>query len=255
MKVILVDDERLALIGLRKSLENEAQGIEVVATYLDPTEVMAGVLLHRPDVVFLDIQMPEIDGLDLGRQIQAEASGVEIIFVTSHDQYAVNAFELDALDYIMKPIQKERLKQTLMRLKGKLGLKREHQARDTSGPLINCFNQIQFKLPGMDAQTAKWRTSKAQELFAFLLHHRKQTIHRSVLLELLWPELEESKTAKHLYTAMYHVRQTLKAYKMHMITIESGQTKPVDALELKYRIRALITLNQSIKERGSLSIY
>lgn len=163
MKVILVDDERLALIGLQKSLEKEVSGIEIIATYMNPTEAVAGIVEHRPDVVFLDIHMPEMDGMDLGRQIQAATPGTEIIFVTSYDQYAVHAFELQALDYVMKPIQKDRLKQTVSRVREKLSVKREQRSKDTNVPLICCFNQIQFKLPGKDIQVAKWRTSKAQE--------------------------------------------------------------------------------------------
>lgn len=187
---------------------------------------------HRPDVVFLDIHMPEMDGMDLGKQIQATVPGVEIIFVTSYDQYAVHAFDLQALDYVMKPIQKDRLKQTVSRVREKLSSKREQRSKDIDVPLICCFNQIQFKLPDKDIQVAKWRTSKAQELFAYLLHHRNQTIHRSVLLEMLWPELEEDKTVHQLYTAMYHVRQTLKACNMDMITIQSGHLEAGYRLEL-----------------------
>ncbi|WP_339238796.1 response regulator [Paenibacillus sp. FSL R5-0517] len=232
MKVILVDDERLALIGLQKSLEKEVSDIEIIATYMNPTEAIAGIVEHRPDVVFLDIHMPEMDGMDLGRQIQAVSSGTEIIFVTSYDQYAVHAFELQALDYVMKPIQKDRLKQTVSRVREKLSVKREQRSKDTNVPLICCFNQIQFKLPGKDIQVAKWRTSKAQELFAYLLHHRNQVIHRSVLLELLWPGMEEEKTAHQLYTTMYHVRQTLKTCNMDMIKIQSGHLEAGYRLEL-----------------------
>ncbi|WFR63799.1 response regulator [Paenibacillus amylolyticus] len=232
MKVILVDDERLALIGLQKSLEKEVSGIEIIATYMNPTEAMAGIVEHRPDVVFLDIHMPEMDGMDLGRQIQAATPGTEIIFVTSYDQYAVHAFELQALDYVMKPIQKDRLKQTVIRVREKLNVKREQRSKDTNVPLICCFNKIQFKLPGKEIQVAKWRTSKAQELFAYLLHHRNQVIHRSTLLELLWPDMEEEKTAHQLYTTMYHVRQTLKTCNMDMITIQSGHLEAGYRLEL-----------------------
>ncbi|MEK4663660.1 response regulator [Priestia sp. FSL H7-0729] len=232
MKVILVDDERLALIGLQKSLEKEVSDIDIIATYMNPTEAIAGIVEHSPDVVFLDIHMPEMDGMDLGRQIQVATPGTEIIFVTSYDQYAVHAFELQALDYVMKPIQKERLKQTVSRVREKLSVKREQRSKDTNVPLICCFNQIQFKLPGQDIQVAKWRTSKAQELFAYLLHHRNQVIHRSVLLELLWPGMEEEKTAHQLYTTMYHVRQTLKTCHMDMITIQSGHLEAGYRLEL-----------------------
>ncbi|WP_128104149.1 MULTISPECIES: response regulator [Paenibacillus] len=232
MKVILVDDEQLALIGLKKLLEKEVSDIEIVATYMNPTDAMAGITLHHPDVVFLDVHMPELDGMALGRQIQEATPDIEIIFVTSHDQYAVHAFELQALDYVMKPISIKRLKQTVIRVQDKLSMKQKGSPEDTKVPFIYCFNQIRFKLPNQEIQIAKWRTSKAQELFAYLLHHRNQMVHRSVLLEMLWPELEEDKTVHQLYTAMYHVRQTLKSYGMDMITIQSGSLEAGYKLEL-----------------------
>ncbi|MFB0843138.1 response regulator [Paenibacillus oleatilyticus] len=232
MKAILVDDEHLALIGLKKAIEREANEVEIVATYSDSTEVIAGVLAHRPAVVFLDIHMPDINGLNLGKQIQATVPGTEIVFVTGYDQYAVQAFELYALDYIMKPLQKERLRQTILRIKEKLAIRGTRKTQDATSPMICCFNQLQFKLPGIDAQSVKWRTSKAQELFAYLLHHRDRTINRSVLLELLWPELEEAKAAQHLYTTIYHVRQTLKNSSMDTVSINSGNLEAGYKLDL-----------------------
>ncbi|WP_163852843.1 response regulator [Paenibacillus elgii] len=253
MKAILVDDEHLALIGLKKAIEREASEVEIVASYSYSTEVMAGVLAHRPDVVFLDIHMPDINGLNLGKQIQAVVPGTEIVFVTSYDKYAVQAFELYALDYIVKPLQKERLRQTILRIKEKLAIRATRKTQDATSPMICCFNQIQFKLPGMDAQNVKWRTSKAQELFAYLLHHRDRTINRSVLLELLWPELEEAKAAQHLYTTIYQIRQTLKNSGMDTIRINSGDLEAgykldigearVDTEEWEYAMRQLGVLD------------
>ncbi|MEC0208163.1 response regulator [Paenibacillus ehimensis] len=255
MRAILVDDEHLALIGLKKAMEREASEVEIVATYSDSTKVMAGVLLHRPDVVFLDIHMPDINGLNLGKQIQTVVPGIEIVFVTSYDKYAVQAFELYALDYIMKPLQKDRLRQTILRIKEKLSIRGTKKTHDVNSPLICCFNQLQFRLPGMNAQNAKWRTSKAQELFAYLLHHRDRTINRSVLLELLWPELEETKAAQHLYTTIYHIRQTLKNSNMDTISINSGNLEAgykldlgearVDTEEWEYAMRQLGVLDAS----------
>lgn len=223
MRALLVDDEPLALIGLQKALESEISEMEIAAVYTNPKEVIAGALEHRPDVVFLDIHMPEIDGLKLGRQIQAVIPGTEIVFVTGYNQYAVSAFELNALDYLMKPVQRERLRQTVIRIKEKLSIKGSMKPPDTNSPWICCFNQIKFKPPGMEPQTVKWRTRKAQELFAYLLHHRDRTVNRSVLLELLWPDVEETKAAQHLYTAIYHIRQTLRFSKMDSIVICTGE--------------------------------
>ncbi len=233
MKAILVDDEQIALIGLKRAIEGSVSGIEVIAAYSNPAEVVTGVLAHRPDVVFLDIHMPRINGLHLGRQIQAVVPGTEIVFVTGYDKYAVRAFELYALDYIMKPVQSVRLHQTIMRVMEKRNVKAARKARDANSPLICCFHQIQFKLPGMDAQVVKWRTNKAQELFAYLLHHRDRTVNRSVLLELLWPDLEEAKAAQQLYTTIYHIRQALKTFKLDMISILSGDLEAGYRLEIR----------------------
>ncbi|WP_152394204.1 response regulator [Paenibacillus guangzhouensis] len=230
MKVILVDDEPLALSRLQKLLERVVSGVEIVASYSDPNEVTLGVLEHRPDVVFLDIQMPEIDGLELGMQIQTVVPGTEIVFVTGYDQYAVRAFELYAVDYIMKPVQLERLNQTVMRVMDKMNLKGTKETQDLNTPMVCCFEQIRFQLNAMKTQNVKWRTSKAQELFAYLLHHRKRVVSRNLLLELLWPDTPEDKAVQYLYTAIYHIRQTLKNYRMDSISIRIGE------LETGYRL-------------------
>lgn len=231
MKAILVDDEPLALRSLRKALNEEMEELEIVAEYSDPGEAVDGVVELRPDVVFLDIHMPGIDGLNLGKRIQAALPGVEIVFVTGYDYYAVKAFELYALDYILKPANSERLRQTLERVRDKLSVKGARQPPEANAPIIRCFGQIRFQLPGSDEQLPRWRTSKAQELFAYLLHHRDRTVGRSALLELLWPEVEQTKAAQHLYTAIYHIRQALKACKM-----EDTVSLRIGELETGYRL-------------------
>lgn len=238
MRALIVDDEPLALIGLKNQIERRCPEVEVVDTYTDSSEAMSGVATHRPDVVFLDIHMPETDGLELGRQIQAAAPGTEIVFVSGYDAYAVKAFELYALDYLLKPVQEERLRQTILRLRNKLQLQRNLNQQtakseaDANRPLVCCFNRLQFKPPGKDATLVKWRTAKAQELFAYLLHHRNRIASRGVLMELLWPDLEEEKAAKQLYTTIYFIRQTLKQYGMDTISIQSGDLEAGYRLEL-----------------------
>ena len=153
MRAILVDDERLALRQLKQMLERDVDGVEVIAMFSNPNEVIDGVLRHRPDVVLLDIHMPGVNGLNLARQIQSNVPNTEIVFVTAYDQYAVQAFDLYALDYIMKPIQTNRLQQSIFRLREKLNLKDTRRIQDSEAPYICCFNQIQFKAPGREVQT------------------------------------------------------------------------------------------------------
>ncbi|MFE0558314.1 response regulator [Paenibacillus sp. NPDC058910] len=254
MRVLLVDDEPLASIELQGALEREVSGIQIVAAYSNPTKVIAGVLEHRPDVVFLDIGMPEIDGLELGRQIQAVVPGIYIVFVTGYDQYAVRAFELYALDYLVKPVNDSRLRNTVMRIQEKLNLKGLRKVPVRNAPLIGCFEQILFHPPGMEAQTVKWRTSKSQELFAFLLYHRERVVGRGVLLELLWPNIEEARAAQHLYTAIYHIRQTLKSYKMDSISIRIGELQAGYQLDIGGVQVDTELWESELKQLGSLDV-
>jgi two-component SAPR family response regulator len=237
MKAILVDDERLSLRHLKKMLEIDVGGVEVIGMYSNPADVLGAAIELQPDVVFLDIHMPGISGLSLGEQLQLSVPATEIVFVTAYDQYAVRAFELYALDYIMKPVQLERLQQTIQRLRVrvkdsfKLGQEQEKEKeQEQQPPLICCFNQIRLQLSGQEPQIIKWRTSKAQELFAYMLHHRDRMIDRDTLIELLWPYFDESRAVKQLYTTIYHIRNTLRNSGMGTISISSGD------LENGYRL-------------------
>ncbi|GED17489.1 response regulator [Aneurinibacillus migulanus] len=229
MRVILVDDERLALQQLRKALECDVSGIQVIGMFSDPAHVVEDIKKLQPDAVFLDIHMPEISGLKLGEQLQELVPSIEIVFVTAYDRYAVQAFEMYALDYVMKPIQSSRLQKTVQRLREKIETGEDNK-QELEPPFICCFNQLRFQLPGEEAQTVKWRTSKAQELFTYLLHHRERVIDRNTLIELLWPDFEMDRAAKQLYTTAYHIRQTLKSNRMEAVSISSGD------LEAGYRL-------------------
>lgn len=125
IKVILLDDEKPALDELRYLLEKKNK-IEIIGSYTDPIEALGAVRKNKPDIVFLDIEMPEINGLQMAREIIRLGRDVAIIFVTAYDRYAVKAFEVNALDYVMKPIAEDRLNQCIKKvlsLKGYDGLR------------------------------------------------------------------------------------------------------------------------------------
>ncbi|WGL15051.1 response regulator [Microbulbifer bruguierae] len=119
LKVIIVDDEPLARRGLRLRLENLA-GVDVLAECGNGREAREQILALQPDVAFLDIQMPGVSGLELVQLLPKE-SIPQIVFVTAYDQYAVEAFEVNAVDYVLKPIEEERLNKALQRVREKLG--------------------------------------------------------------------------------------------------------------------------------------
>lgn len=118
LKAIIVDDEPLARRGLRLRLDNMGD-VEVLAECSNGREARERVRELHPDVVFVDIQMPGINGLQLVQQL-AEEELPQIVFVTAYDQYAVEAFEVNAVDYVLKPIEEERLATALQRVRDKI---------------------------------------------------------------------------------------------------------------------------------------
>ncbi|MES2758979.1 MAG: response regulator [Pseudomonadota bacterium] len=114
MRVLIVDDERPARDKLRRMLEQES-GIGAIDEARDGVEALERVAQFQPDAVFLDIQMPEVNGLELAASLPAPAP--LIVFVTAFDQYAIAAFDANAIDYLLKPYDQARLQRALQRLR------------------------------------------------------------------------------------------------------------------------------------------
>ncbi len=110
---ILVDDEALAREALRNHL-SEFENIEIVDECENGFEAVKSIRKNKPDIVFLDIQMPKLDGFDVVELLEGEKPA--IVFVTAYDEYAMKAFEVEAIDYILKPASRERLAQALARI-------------------------------------------------------------------------------------------------------------------------------------------
>ena len=113
MKVLIADDEPLARERLGALLSDF--GAELVGTASNGEEALQQIDRLRPDVVLLDIRMPVLDGLDVARILQSSDHSPAVIFCTAYDEYAVKAFDLHAVDYLMKPVRAERLKEALAR--------------------------------------------------------------------------------------------------------------------------------------------
>ncbi len=111
-RALIVDDERLARQDLNKLLD-EFDEVEVLGEASDGQEALAKIQDLSPDLVFLDIQMPGMSGFDLLEKID---SSIKVIFVTAFDEYAIRAFEVNALDYLLKPISNKRLAESISRL-------------------------------------------------------------------------------------------------------------------------------------------
>ncbi|PTO70711.1 LytR/AlgR family response regulator transcription factor [Vibrio splendidus] len=117
---IIADDEALLRHHLDKSLAEVWPELEIVSKAQNGLEAMQSIQQLKPDVAFLDIRMPELDGISLAKQLNKLDSPPLIVFITAYDEYAVKAFEHNAMDYLLKPINEERLLATCQKVQARL---------------------------------------------------------------------------------------------------------------------------------------
>ena len=115
MKAIIVDDERLARKELRNLL-SEFPEIEIIDEASNASEALKKIAEQQPDVVFMDIHMPDTNGIDALKQLKELNEIPKVVFVTAYDEHAIEAFRLNALDYLLKPVDPERLNETINKL-------------------------------------------------------------------------------------------------------------------------------------------
>ena len=120
VRAVIADDERLMREQLRSRLLDVWDDLEIVAEAKNGEEAVTAVAEHRPDVAFLDIRMPGKSGIEAAREI---GDACHIVFITAYNEYAVEAFEQGAVDYVLKPAERERLAATVDRLKKRIGSK------------------------------------------------------------------------------------------------------------------------------------
>jgi len=137
LTTLIVDDEPLAREGLRMFLSRDPD-VSAIAEAKDGREAVAAIRAARPDLVFLDVQMPEMDGFSVVHEIGAQHMPA-VVFVTAHDQYAIQAFEINAFDYLLKPVTEERFTQALERAKARL---HSTPAEDASRQIIGLLESI-----------------------------------------------------------------------------------------------------------------
>lgn len=220
MKAILIDDEPLALTYLERQID-KIGGINIIDTFVWFNIDDHKQLLNDINIVFLDIEMPETNGLEMAEKIIEINPYLEVIFVTAYNNYAVQAFELNALDYILKPVQIDRLQETVNRLVNKFDLVKNINERQSEKLKINVCNELVFELDD-ELSIVNWRTAKAKELFAYLLLHEGKLIHKEDLVEIFWQEIKSERAFPLLYTTVYHIRKAISGFN-EFLTLKNKQ--------------------------------
>ena len=138
LRVVIVDDEAPARAILREYLGADP-AVEIVAECANGFEAVQAVATRKPDLLLLDVQMPKLDGFEVLELIEKE---VAVVFVTAYDQYALKAFEVHAVDYLLKPFQPERLMEALSRVRARL----ERGATEKTEPVASKLQQHRVPL-------------------------------------------------------------------------------------------------------------
>jgi two-component SAPR family response regulator len=212
MKVILVDDEPTMHLILRKMLDKLPE-VQVAGAFTD-TKSAASFLQENTDIglAFVDISMPGESGMEFAGHLDALNSPVQVIFVTSHKEYALEAYELSVLDYLVKPISQERLQRAVNRA---LANRRMLHPSPLSTTAIANSNRVVITMLGdvsvsNEAGRVKWISRKCAELFAYLLLYRGKRIPRSRLVADIFGGMQQAGAESYLNTTVYQLRKSLE---------------------------------------------
>lgn len=212
MKVMVVDDEPLNLQMMEDMLGAIDEGIQA-SYFAQPLKALEAVQNETYDAGFLDIQMPGMSGLDLADKMLAVDPGITIVFVTAFNHYATEAFEVNAVDYLLKPIEQEQVKRALKRIV-------ERQDREKKGG--ETLSIYGFGSPRIfyGKEELLWDRRKTAELFWYLLAYRGKKIHKATLCEDLWPNLLIDKALPNLQVTICRLRKLLGCVDREVIHIE-----------------------------------
>lgn len=253
-QTMIIDDEDINIIILEKMLSRYPLFSNIIKSN-NPQKAFDIIMSSKPDIVFLDIDMPDINGIELAKKIMDYNPKTIIIFITSFENYAINAFELYALDYIVKPVMHERLDKTVNRLISKLN-------PEYKEPLsIKTFGNFEvFK----GDHYLKWHGSKVKELFCFLISHYGRSIHKELIIDTIWPDYPNNRALGNLHTAIHRLKHSFIEFENHIqIEYNCDHYKVIlkdvafDLSDFDQIVKATININEDnlFKVKEALNLY
>lgn len=207
MKTVIIENDSDAMTHLENTLE-DIELTTVVGKYTSTKEAEREIFKLNPELIILEPDIEPVNGLVFAKKIEQEINDIKVIFVAESSEYAVEAFDLTQVDYVLKPFNQKRLAYALKKLSPNyLDFKTNLQK------IICCFKNLNYiEMSGKDdfkQIELKWRTKNSKEIFAYLVSHRDVHVRKDVLINLFWSE-EGLKEAYHnLYTNIYFIRKTL----------------------------------------------
>jgi len=202
LRIAVLDDENHALERF-ESVARDFVDVELCMLFDDADDLLAYIGDNFLDTVFLDIEMPGKSGMQLAEELHVINPRISLVFVTAYIHYAVEAFELSVLDYIMKPVSNERLRKTLDRISDNKQLLERAAKRVT----IQCFQRLEIKID--ERVFPLNHLLKAKELLAFLVSRKGAETSWEQITEALWPGADYEKAHNNFYITTFRLRKWL----------------------------------------------
>lgn len=246
MRTLIIDDEKKAREGIKIMLNND-NDVELVGEARDGEEAIQKILSVKPDLIFLDIQMPGINGFDVLGSIPEEDWPI-VIFSTAYDNYALKAFEVQALDYLLKPYSKTRFQKSLAYAKTNYAAKKDRTLDDKLKSLLEDYQKNQIE----DEVIFRKEDSQAR-----LIVKSNGKVHFLNLQNIFWIEGLDSYIKIHLDDRVHIVKSSLKSIESkHKTFIRIHKSHLINSNRIKYlepyfNGDFFVTLENDLKIRGS----
>ncbi|WP_313894258.1 response regulator [Psychrobacillus sp.] len=244
MKVLIVDDEPIMLLAMKRMLSSIG-GVEIVGSFQEVKEVLSFCRNHEVDLAFLDIEIGGEDGIELARNLRFNHADLPIVFTTSHADYAIQAYDIYPLDYMIKPVSKKRLVQTITRAANRSSVSTSPVVNRLKVQALGCL-----EVCSTHQGPVKWMSKKSEELFAYLLLNRGRSVMKMKVIENIFSNMPFKNAETYLNTATYQLRKALSIHGFKEIII-SGKEKyrlnlsqvDVDFMQFEQGVELLSKIN------------
>lgn len=238
MNVIVIDDEKAMHLIMSKLLK-KIPSVTLLGMFFSTDQAIEILKTHQVDLVFVDINMPKENGMTFAQKLRRLHAQVQVAFVTSHKDYALDAFELSAVDYLIKPISMERLQQTIEKARALKDFKNSSENQSITNEL-SVYTFGTFEVRSTKGGNVKFISKKSMEVFGYLLLHMGRKVSRIKLIAEVFPEMPQKNAETYLNTAMYQLRKSLEVHGHRHIVLSGNDgyeldlsTEKVDVFQLK----------------------
>lgn len=212
MRVVLIDDE-IPTLQYNTHIVKEIDALEIVGTFHRPSVFFEQLDSLEFDLLLCDIELPGVNGIDLVSRVSEKYPHVFIVFLTAYSDYALKAFRVNAMDYLLKPLKREDLENILDKIEKYVpihkGLKKTKKTKALYFP--------EFKVLGLNQQEVKWSTHKSKELCAYFLLHQGKTITKNQILNALWAGVWLNQEDAQFHMTLYRMRKTIQLAKLPIV--------------------------------------